>query len=407
LRKKIRQFILYKILIPLLRLALKLEFRKYRKAKKLSRLTYLYLHYRLRNIFNFHDIGWSKKEDETIFFVISNLLEIEHSSEDNAFLEEIKDEVYLLQSEASNDYDVIVLIDIFAQLENILNDKLKRDNILEERQIPHDNHIVDINDLNRTEKKLKKFSNKNIDVVKDRTAFKISFTYSEVSSVITVIAPLIIISSYLFNKTFYSEFGVDVSRYFSISDHLSTSIEHIEKSIKSGIYAILGIVWSFDMYSRNFAYAKAQKSNRTRNGYIIFTTILFLTIYNYYIDSYIFYRILSILIYIIIVVVSDYIACRLFDNSTKALFFLIFSLLITSNSLIEGKAGAEYLKNNWDSGVYELRVKNEIESSISKPTVVIGQNSKYIFLSDTSFSKIIITDNSKIELYMQKVNDKQ
>lgn len=406
MRKKINQFILNKILLPLYRVALKLEFRKYKKVKKLSNLTYLYLAYRLRNIFNFHDIGWSKNDDNLIFFVISNLLELKHHSEDNDNLKEVEDEISALISKASDDYDVKVLVDIFAQLENVLNDKFKRDEILKQREIPHDSHVVELNDLKKTEKKLKEFSKKNIEVVKERTAFKINFTYSEVSSIIAVTAPLIIISSYLYNKTFYGEFGVDVSRYFSISDYISTSIVHIEKSLRIGIFAIIGMVLSLDMYSRNLAYMISNKDNRKRNGYLFFTLAAFLTAFSYYSGSYMFYLFLELLMFIMVTSLSDYIANRFFDNSIKAVFFFIFSHLIILISLIEGIADARHLKDNWKTNDYELIMKEKVEKSISIPAIFIGQNSKYIFLSDTSFSKISITENSQVELYVKTITKK-
>jgi hypothetical protein len=403
LRKIISQFILSKILLALHQIRLKLEFRKYKKAIKLSNFTCIYLNYRLRNILNFQDIGLSKKEDDFTFFIISNLLELKLNTEDRAKSNEVKGEISSLQSKASFDDDVIMLIDIFAQLKNVSNVKLEKEKVLSDRVIPNNQHFVDIENLKKTEKELKIFAKKNIDIVKERTAFKINFSYSEVSSIIPVIAPLVIIGSYLFNKTYYSVFDIEVSNYFSTSDYLATSIEHIERSFITGIFSIIGIFLSLYTSSRNITYADSKKVKGKIIEYLFLLLFIFLIGYSYYSHNILFYFYLNLGFFILILKISYLIAYRLFNNSIKALFFLIFSLQIISNSLIQGREKAERLKNNWKKNSYELKFNQAIENSITTPVIIIGQNSKYIFLSDSTFSTITITERSKVELYKKTI----
>ena len=84
--------------------------------------------------------------------------------------------------------------------------------------------IRDLYSLKRTVRKKMVALRENI---ADREALKIEIATKEIMALLSVVSSFFLISGYLYNRLLFGEFGIDVSKFFTLSDYIASSVSQI------------------------------------------------------------------------------------------------------------------------------------------------------------------------------------
>lgn len=103
--------------------------------------------------------------------------------------------------------------------------------------------------------------------------------FRRIGIVLPIGSAFLFILAYIYNKIYYSNYGIHVSQYFTVSDYLSSTIDKIDVAIISGLIAILIDLIVFYFFPRQILSKninKMPKQDRIILVYIFFSYIIFL-----------------------------------------------------------------------------------------------------------------------------------
>ena len=109
--------------------------------------------------------------------------------------------------------------------------------------------------LRKTKKEVKSLE----ESISDREALKITLSGHNLTALISVMSALFLASGYLYSRAFLGHFGVDVAKYFALSDYNAASIEGIRYSIVAAVAGSLGAYLRIHSLSR-MSYVQAEKT---------------------------------------------------------------------------------------------------------------------------------------------------
>lgn len=235
------------------------------------------------------------------------------------------------------------------------------------------------------------------------------------------ILPLYIFFSYclgyVFIKTYYSTFGIDIEYYISITDLLFLSI-YLLVSLALVLIAVEILLKIVVMFIYPIDYEKLEKEDKKKlnqkrgNAEMISFIILFVLsfIISYYTGEYLYtFTVLFTLLPIKMVSASNK-----FDKSRDAEFdnkldfdFLnvMIGIILFFLSFLYGWKESSNVKNN--NGLFfskniEFTYKNEKLISTNN-NIFVGETSEYVFVYDKKISKTQIYNKSDLEDF--RVND--
>lgn len=97
-------------------------------------------------------------------------------------------------------------------------------------------------DLDKIRKETRKETKRLRNIIADKEAVKLTINPTAISTAVVLASSLFMISGYLYDKYYLGAFGIDVSKYFVLSDYLASSIEGLRYA---AVAAISGLIWMY------------------------------------------------------------------------------------------------------------------------------------------------------------------
>ncbi|WP_298370928.1 hypothetical protein [uncultured Lutibacter sp.] len=400
MKSLIINIILKVFVLPLQKLKIKLEFRRFKKALKVETYIYRCLNVRIRNLLDTKIYGYDNNQDELVFFVLSKLLEYNFDNKDEITYEKRKKEIKNSIEIILNDELSLELIDAFAKVRDSIYTEYGGKKILQNRKFPINPIVSNVNldKLNEFTKVIRKKTKSEFINLYDRSTYKIDFSLSEIGNILAMITPIIFIGAYYYSKIYFRHFGFNIHNFFTLSDYISVSIEKIEAALLAGFFAIIGITISLIDYSKNLSYLSSTKAKKKqKNSYIfIFIVLIISVIFQFYINGKLKYEALHYLLIPIFFFIADYLSVKYFKNSLKALFILTFISQFYLNIGISIYKDIHLIENNWSIDSPKIKLTPSFENKSYEKLKIIGFSNDYVFLRDSIKSESIIINKENI-----------
>jgi len=400
MRNLIFKFLLKYIYIPLYRLSLKFEFNKIKKLIKLQSFAFRGLLYRIRNLKDFKIYGNNSKNDNLVFFTITNILKIKLNDSNKIKFEEIKPEVMILKDEVLSDPKSRKLINIYSQIQIIVDKRLKKsdceyEDLILDKEIF--THKISLDNLEATKNIIKDLSKNEFNEVLDKSSFKLDFKISSLVTAIGLITPLIFIGGYFSNKIYYNSFNTNLHEYFSLRDYVAIGVEEIETAILSAIITLLAFFYMMHVCSRTVNNPSSSEKKMNIYDILFFTLFIVLTVYFFYKNIPEKFFMLQAISVFLVFEISSKVAKKFFAQPMKAILFLIIIFIFLSNIIISSYAKVFRFKLDVSNRIkiYDLEFNNSYFSNL-KDYYIIGYNSKYVFMTDSLFIKTTVIDRNSI-----------
>ncbi len=406
------------IILPIIRLAYKLDLFVFKRALKLRLLLNQKIRLRIRYIEpNARLEGYDEELDLRVNLASLRLLspEIFDDSPPSFFSKDLTDDVKKIFLERKDEYvahknevDNLVakiqkdeevsklvvsynLVRHFA--ENHLKNKVAADYYLSKAQkVNSEAAALKTNDLFALERSLRKDINELTNEIADRQAIKISLSLERAGTIISLVSCLFVISGYLNNRFVLGYFGIEVSKYFTIGDYLASSIEVIRFSATGAAIGIIALFLGAHRSSRkSYAQVKYERSRKEYYPYLIFGVAIIGTIRGYLENSIIFYDAVYVLIIFSSIRFSGRLASKYFKEPFTALFLLVFVSAYSAHMFSSVGKTIHRAKNAPLEEIqkYEIQFKNGLPISGSELVFLAG-NSNYLFLLDHQRKGIIV-----------------
>jgi hypothetical protein len=401
----IRKFLFKNITIPLFRLYVRLEFKEYRKALKLSTYAYQILHLRVRNLLKLKIRGYDEDKDDSVFLAICKLLELKISEQDQETLKIKEKKINKVCNKIQNDELSLQLIDIYTKLKNLFNEKHNIELVLNNRPLPNSVLIknIDIHELKNVSKVLKRKAKPEYDELIDRSSFKLDFSLSEIGNIFAILTPIIFVGGYYYSKIYFNHFGFNIHNFFSISDYITVSIDKLELALFGGLIAIISTFSTIFRYSKS-SYKLTNNSEKSKKWIMqLFFIILLVSAVclQFYFNGKNKFFTLHFLLTIVFLLLGDYLAVNYFRNPLKPLFIITFILQFYLNISISVFSEINDIENNGVKETSTITFNSDIDIKNKEELVIIGFSNDYIYLRDSINNKSITVKKKNI-LYLTK-----
>lgn len=251
--QKLRQKL---IVLPLLKLGCKIELLEFKRALKVDTLLLQKLKYLIREMNPKARLeGHDEDFDKTVYIAAFRLLKPEIFGKDPDFpsrdvpVEEIYDELKALYSKIQTNVDAIVQeisqeprvrqVLIHCSLIQHFLEKRKKNSAVAEyhlaRATKMDSGVIPltVRDLYSLKRTVRKEMVALREIIADREALKIEIAAKEIVALLSIVSSFFLISGYLYNRLLFEEFGIDVSKFFTLSDYIASSVSQIGYSFAS------------------------------------------------------------------------------------------------------------------------------------------------------------------------------
>lgn len=335
-----------------------------------------------------------------------------YSDRKSEYLER-KNKVDSLVERVEKDTDIIKLMESYNLLRHFEGSYLKKkdeaDYYLSKAQKINAKAIpLKTNDLFALERSLRKDINRMRDAISDREAVKISLSIQNAGALISVVSSVFLISGYLYNRFLLGAFGIEVSKFFTLTDYLASSIEAIRYSASSAVIGIVSYFLGVHSTSRkSVMQIEFERKRREYWPYIILMISIFSAIFAYTKNSIIFYTDVYIIILFTTFLSAPWLAKRYFKEPLVALFIIVF--IFTFSGHVFMSVGKTIHRLKYDSREkierYEVIFKKEIPIESSKLILITG-NSNYLFFLDEDKNAFIIP-RDQVEYIAKIMSDKK
>ena len=156
-------------------------------------------------------------------------------------------EINILAEQVSSDKGIqkttmqLCLIDVL--LNNATNKNRLAEHYLERaKEIDPEVKPLKYNELEKIRKEARKETRRLRNIIADKEAVKLTINPTAISTAVVLASSLFLISGYLYDKYYLGAFGIDVSKYFVLSDYLASSIEGLRYA---AVAAISGLIWMY------------------------------------------------------------------------------------------------------------------------------------------------------------------
>jgi hypothetical protein len=259
---------------------------------------------------------------------------------------------------------------------------------------------LSIKDLYPLESQTRKAINELRTLIADREALKVSLSLTEAGSSLSVISSFFLVSGYLYNHFLLGQFGIEVEKYFGLTDYLASSLEGIRYSASG---AGLGLLSYFVGKHRTSTKSKRQiEYEASRKEYwphIMFVSAVSGAVIGYIYNLETFYDCTYFLMVIASMYFGPYVAQKYFKEPMIALFLLIFVASFSAHMFAAvGKTTFKF-KNYEFSKLHPFNVKfSEDISHKDNELLVLAGNSEYFFFLDRNRNVMTVRKDNVLYL---------
>jgi len=336
-------------------------------------------------------------DDHAPIFLSPNLPELErvYSERKSEYLGK-KNAVDSLVDRIKMNAEVKKLTETYNLLRHFESSYLKKKDeadyyLLKARKINAAVTPLNTSDLFALERSLRKDINKIRAELSDREAIKISLSVQNATALISVVSSIFLISGYLYNQLLLSEFGIEVSKFFTLTDYLASSIDAIRYSASSAVIGIAAYFWgAHDASRKSVAQIEIERKQVVYLPYIILLVAIFSSIFAYIRNSIAFYDRIYMVIIFASMLSAPWVARRYFKEPLVAIFLIVFLFTFSGHLFISVKKTIYTFKyDNKKIENYKIIFKKDIPIE-SSALVLIAGNSNYLFFIDEEKNGVII-----------------
>ena len=257
-------------------------------------------------------------------------------------------------------------------------------------------------------KKASKVYKQNLKIKKEEEKIskrrKIDFSITEIKAIFGLTSILFLFSGYIYNHLFLSYFGIEVSKFFTINDYVSTSID----KIYSIVFAlIINMVITFFWWSPEYIEARKKMSTGRllfEDGpfYIIFLGLPVASVVISYLDKPGKYYFLALTIFF----VFQYFVPKIADFFKKPLlssliisYIALFFIILISGTLEERENIVKYYSKNDLNYYVEFDLSIDIKQ---KNLYLLSTNSNFSFLYSREKKQAYVVPNKHIKIIAKK-----
>ncbi len=237
--------------------------------------------------------------------------------------------------------------------------------------------------------------------ISDREALKISLSGQNLPAVLTVVSTLFLVSGYLYSRAFLGYFGVEVAKYFALSDYVAASIDGIHYAVVAAVGASLGNFLGAHSLSRMPFSLEVQTRRKRRIQYSLVTAMLGVgTASTYVRELEEFYSIAPLFIFLLSYRPVSWLVCRYVKAEDRVLaIFVILAILAFSLYLFASVRKDIYRIEHTEASdlkQYDIVFKEPVVFS-TDAIVLLAANGGYVFLRDASSGKVYIIPRDQIQ----------
>lgn len=258
-------------------------------------------------------------------------------------------------------------------------------------------------DIRQLKRKLKKDIAKLRDTIADRKALKIDISASEIVVLISAASSLFLISGYLYNYLLLGEFGVDVSKFFTLSDYISSSISRIGYTFSATVWGTIFFFLGDHSASRkSIAQISYGHKGRRIHSLIIIATALIGTIVEYFQNIQLFYSFGYFTAIFLSMFLLPNMCQKYFKKPIPAQYILIFIFCFFAHLWASlGSTIDEFRYEELHSiNAYDVKLKDSLSLSTSD-FVLIAANSGFFFFLDQN-RRLHILRKDQVEYLEQR-----
>ncbi len=254
----------------------------------------------------------------------------------------------------------------------------------------------------RTIKKLYKQNIKlkrNQEKIFNRQIINLSIT--DVKTVFGVLSVLFFVNGYLYNRVFFGFFGIEVSKFFSISDYISTSIDKIYSII---IPLLISVVVNYFWWSSEYRESRRKMSKKRlafedAPFFLIIGTTFIGAIFSLFFDlpaKHILRGFVLFLLFQYLISKVSYLFKNQFFYHTVFSYIFLFFIFIIFGALDDGEMIQKYYAENNTKYTIELESSLKIDM---QELYFLGANSKYSFFYNHKKEKSYAIPNKFIKKF--------
>ena len=237
--------------------------------------------------------------------------------------------------------------------------------------------------------------------ISDRGALKISLSGPNLNVVLTVVSTLFLVSGYLYSRAFLGHFGVEVAKYFALSDYVAASIDGIQYAVVAAAAGILGSFFGAHYLSRMSFSLKAQTRKKRRFLSSLVPAMLGVSAAIAYVQEVeTFYSIAPLFIFSLSFRPVRWFVHRYVKDEDRVIaIFLMLAILTFSLHLFASVRKDIYrIEHAEGSGLkqYDILFKEPVVFN-TDATVLLAGNGGYVFLRDASSGKVYIVPRDQIQ----------
>ena len=228
--------------------------------------------------------------------------------------------------------------------------------------------------------------------ISEREAFKVNLSMINVAPIISGVSSIFLISGYLYNFFLLKHFSVEVSKYFSLGDYLSSSIDAIGYSASGALASLIMYFIGYHSASRE-SYAKFKIEAKARQTWTVLIVGIswFGTVWTYFQDSELFYHSMYTSILFSVFFIAPRISKHYFKQHIAAFFLIVFVSAFSAH--MYESIGVEIYRIDHpkpnDPRRYDFCFKNDVPFDPSD-MILIASNSNYLFILDQRKETVIL-----------------
>jgi len=258
-------------------------------------------------------------------------------------------------------------------------------------------------EVSRQLKKIKKEVRAKFKEIREKEEYerlpKIEITSPEVSVIFGLFSVLFFCTGFLYNLLFLGYFGIELSKFFTISDYLSTSIDKVYYCFMS---IIVGMVIGFFLYPE---YLKGEIPIIRQSKFAQFFDRLIMPLMAVSVlvaflqkNYYGFYPALQLFLLLLSIHIIKYFLIKYFKNPIRS-YFILVSITWFFLSIFLGvveDVSSIYREKTEDLKKYHIVFEKGVTLE-EKDLILLASNSKYAFFYDKKCQKTIVLPTHNID----------
>ncbi len=230
-------------------------------------------------------------------------------------------------------------------------------------------------------------------IISDRNTTKIPLpSFEDLKIIFVIISPILILAGFMHNFFLLGALGMDVTKYFQLTDYLAASVNVIGYSALGSVIGLIGALTLVNIRERQSLY----EQKRNRKEIVFFKATLVMVFFGSLLKAFQDYENNSELfcedIYVALLLLGIYIASALMRYFTRPIisFFVTIFLISFLLGIWQSSFQTVYKIENYEFSkldVYMVSLKTVL---ITQRLAVIAGNSSYIFFLNQERQIIII-----------------